>query len=518
MSVKYGELCSVLILENFGNVAQKIHDELIWGPKTYKLLLSATGLPSGLIKRALCILIQYGFVSFETGRNPLIAEYVLQQEKIILLLRYPKYLSLINAKRGEPSRLLVEEVLKHGSITATKAILQAWKRIQQGAIAKYTDGISGLKEFFHQLIVNQYLICCPTPSESTGDDCRVPQFTVNEEEFFSPPEIDLRKLMDLEKGIPNSDPGDTGIMWRCNFDRFHQDLRDEIVIEAVRRRFDNEASTFMDLLLQLMYERTDPWATSSNPIPFVTIRDSLEKKKWPHLSQYLDQYIKVIEEDSCNFIRRSGEGSTSSVFVNLATALQNITAAAIENVVEHRFGCKAARIFRLVKKKRYIDQEQLQKLAMIPDKEAKQLTYKLLQESFLHLHELRKPVSSGPNKSFYLLHIDFKQVAQVVLNMCYKGIYNTLIRAKHEKTDNSRLIEKFEKLNTIAKNMREQGDDENYIKQLLNEWMTPPEKALLDSVEAMTEKLRMAELYVDETIFLIQLFTYYESANLREKP
>lgn len=48
---------------------------------------------------------------------------------------------------------------------------------------------------------------------------------------------------------------------------------------------------------------------------------------------------------------------------------------------------------------------------MIPDKEAKQLTYKLLQESFLHLHELRKPVSSGPNKSFYLLHIDFKQVS-----------------------------------------------------------------------------------------------------------
>lgn len=52
--------------------------------------------------------------------------------------------------------------------------------------------------------------------------------------------------------------------------------------------------------------------------------------------------------------------------------------------------------------------------------------------------------------------------------MCYKGIYNTLIRAKHEKTDNSRLIEKFEKLNTIAKNMREQGDDENYIKQLVS--------------------------------------------------
>lgn len=47
---------------------------------------------------------------------------------------------------------------------------------------------------------------------------------------------------------------------------------------------------------------------------------------------------------------------------------------------------------------------------MIPDKEAKHLTYKLLQESFLHMYELKKSISVGPVKNFYLFHINFNQV------------------------------------------------------------------------------------------------------------
>ena len=60
--------------------------------------------------------------------------------------------------------------------------------------------------------------------------------------------------------------------------------------------------------------------------------------------------------------------------------------------------------------KKYIDQEQLQKLAMIPDKEAKQLTYRLLQENFLHMQEIKKAISAGPAKNFYLVHVNINQV------------------------------------------------------------------------------------------------------------
>lgn len=51
----------------------------------------------------------------------------------------------------------------------------------------------------------------------------------------------------------------------------------------------------MRQLLQLMYLRTDPWAPTSNPIPFVELKDCCKKvSDKPLLTQYLDQYLKVM--------------------------------------------------------------------------------------------------------------------------------------------------------------------------------------------------------------------------------
>lgn len=66
---------------------------------------------------------------------------------------------------------------------------------------------------------------------------------------------------------------------------------------------------------------------------------------------------------------------------------------------------------RLVKAKKFVDQEQIQQIAMIPAKEAKLLTYQLLQENFLQMQELRKSLpSNAPNKTFFLFHINLNQV------------------------------------------------------------------------------------------------------------
>jgi DNA-directed RNA polymerase III subunit RPC3 len=68
-------------------------------------------------------------------------------------------------------------------------------------------------------------------------------------------------------------------------------------------------------------------------------------------------------------------------------------------------------LLRLVKAKKFVEQEQIQQVAMIPAKEAKLLTYRLLEENFLHLQELRKSLASNvPNKTFFLFHIDLNQV------------------------------------------------------------------------------------------------------------
>ena len=66
---------------------------------------------------------------------------------------------------------------------------------------------------------------------------------------------------------------------------------------------------------------------------------------------------------------------------------------------------------RLVRAKKYVEQEQIQQVSMIPAKEAKLLTYKLLEENFIQMQELRKSLSNNvPNKTFFLFHINLNQV------------------------------------------------------------------------------------------------------------
>lgn len=42
------------------------------------------------VKQALAVLIKHGFVTFERGRTPMVAEYKFAQTKVSLLLRYPR--------------------------------------------------------------------------------------------------------------------------------------------------------------------------------------------------------------------------------------------------------------------------------------------------------------------------------------------------------------------------------------------------------------------------------------------
>jgi hypothetical protein len=53
----------------------------------------------------------------------------------------------------------------------------------------------------------------------------------------------------------------------------------------------------------------------------------------------------------------------------------------------------------------------MQNVAMIPAKEAKMFTYKLLEHNFLQIKELKKGTSNfAPVKSFILFHVDLPQV------------------------------------------------------------------------------------------------------------
>jgi hypothetical protein len=51
----------------------------------------------------------------------------------------------------------------------------------------------------------------------------------------------------------------TGIFWMVNFERFHQDFRDMIMIDAIERKLDTNAGECFKYMLEIMYLKTHAW-------------------------------------------------------------------------------------------------------------------------------------------------------------------------------------------------------------------------------------------------------------------
>lgn len=101
---------------------------------------------------------------------------------------------------------------------------------------------------------------------------------------------------------------------------------------------------------------------------------------------------------------------------------------------------------------------------MIPAKESKILSYQLLEENFLQILELKKSaIAGGPNKSFMLFHIQLQRVVRMVLELCYKSLFNVMTRRNHEKCVNKRIIDKKHRVETITLGMRAQGASEDQL-------------------------------------------------------
>lgn len=117
---------------------------------------------------------------------------------------------------------------------------------------------------------------------------------------------------------------------------------------------------------------------------------------------------------------------------------------------------------------RYIEQDDLQKEVMVPSKEAKHLTYRLLADNYIQMQVVKKAGGGGmgPAKNFFMFFVDPGMLALMSLETCYKALFNSITRAKFDTQINSRLIEKAQRLETMAEAMKERGESEEYIAEV----------------------------------------------------
>nr|SVE84219.1 EOG090X04YD [Daphnia pulex] len=474
-------------------------------------------LGEAIVKKALAVMIQHNLVKFQASeRNNNVAEYSMMHHNVYCLIRYPKYLYMIKRIYGTSEEILLEILLNLGQASASNVIFHSANRLNEANDSEVLSP-SALHQSFQRLAQDNFIIRCPKLAEN-ATLLKVPTLEIEEKEKFAVPNVEIEPIARMlkEKATQLGGHCDSEIIWRVNHERFDIELRNVILVNAAARRVDTTAGELYHLILKLWRESSNPDSPATTPVSYNVIKDAVRKNdSSPILLEHFDHYLRVLHEDSAGLIDKPGDAGGGQFNLDYSKVFENLACASLDSIVLERFGSKALRLFRLTRIQKFMEQDQMQNVAMIPAKEAKMFTYKLLEHNFLQIKELKKGTSNfAPVKSFILYHVDLPQVVRTVLEASYKGLFNAMVRQMHDLTENKRLLEKHAMLESMLERLK--GDDgvpEEEIAEL-SDTMHPAEKSLVEKIHLMSDNLTLGQTQADETILILESYLKFKSKEL----
>ncbi|XP_061530170.1 DNA-directed RNA polymerase III subunit RPC3 isoform X1 [Phycodurus eques] len=523
-------LCGLLLREHFGEVVEKVGTNLLrGGGQNLRSIIQETGVSLDLVKRSLCVLMQHGTCMFSPGRkgpgSP--TEYHISCDLILKILRYPRYIYTAKTLYGDTGELIIEELLQRGHVTMSNIVKVVADRLTQTMEEGRSMDYKEVSSAFSNLVETHFLQRCPPmASAATKDNPATTEAPISTEllapesfpDCYMVPQVTLvgrgkRQLEDPEDQsvakkarMESVALGDEGIYWQVNFDRFHLHFRDQAIISAVANKLDQTSSEIVRTMLRMSEVTTSPTAAYTKPLSANEIFRSLPAT-YNIPRQVLDQYLSLLVDDPMEFVGKAGESGGGMYVVNLHRTLTNLARATLESVVQERFGSRSARIFRLLLKKKHLEQKQVEDFAMIPAKEAKDMLYTLLSQNLVQLQEIPKTPDFAPSRTFYLYTVNQLSTARMLLQNCYKTVANLIHRRLFETSNSKRLLEKSQRIEAILASLQAGGAEPEQLTEV-EEMITAPEKQQLESLRLHINKLDSAENQVDETIFLLESYIH----------
>ncbi|NXH44252.1 RPC3 polymerase, partial [Dicaeum eximium] len=525
-------LCALLLREHFGELVERVGRSLLQtGPRPLRLLRRDTALLLQQVKQALCVLIQHGLVQYELQARGLV-EYEARRERILRLLRYPRYIYTAKTLYGDTGELLVEELLLHGHLPMSCAVARVAERLTDTMEDGKSMDHAEVSSTFARLADTHFIQRCPmAPERPPGaKGPAAPTLATEQRDMYLVPRLgpagkgkrrheeeeerEHQAKRQKQEGGSSEPPPDDGIYWQVNLERFHQHFRDQAVVSAVANRMDQTSSEVVRTMLRMSEVTTASGAAHTQPLSSNEIFRALPAG-YNIGKQVLDQYLALLADDPLEFVGKSGDsgGGTYTVSILILGDFGEIWG--YFGVIWGRFGVvwgdwgefgsHCARIFRLLLRKKHLEQKQVEDFAMIPAKEAKDMLYRLLSANLVCLQEIPKTPDHAPSRTFYLYTVNVLAAARMLLHRCYQSVANLMERRQHEMRENRRLLDKSQRVEAILASMQATGAEPAQLREV-EEMVTAPERQQLESLKRNVSKMDASENLVDETIFVLEAF------------
>ncbi|CAG2113468.1 unnamed protein product [Medioppia subpectinata] len=537
-------LSYLLVSQHFGSIVASVAKVLLHSGSTPLPLIAKECKESALnVKKSLMTLIQHNFVTSETNSKGFV-EYTIDVEEVLSLLRYPKYIYVSKVLLGDEAEYMCEELLRHGVMTMSQTIQLVVNRL---ALALETNDchnlVRNVHRVFTQLVSMHFIQRAHTLDDNQTNYTLIKTSEALQEEadlMYSLPEINLN-LIAVKSGVESTDTVvvkseeplvkrrktskdskdgkqlDLNIYWKINLKRFNHYLRDQLIVDAINTHYDDPiAGQIVRIILRLSEVSTHSMQSQTYPLSkHDIIREALKEKVCSEALQ-VEQYLLCFQEDmNFRFVVKSEDRNDGMYSVDIMRTLDKLVENCLSSIVQNRYCSKSSRIFRLLIDKKYLQQKQMEDMAMIPSKECKQLTYNLYTNGLLKVLQCPKTSDYAPSRTYFLFSVDMNDVSQQTLQRCYQSVSNAINRRLFEVQQNKSLLERKNFIDAIISSLERQQsvqDVEQQIQDLKNSFSTH-DNELMDKVNKNVKKLEQSELKTDETIFLLKTWLVMKQIN-----
>lgn len=301
----------------------------------------------------------------------------------------------------------------------------------------------------------------------------------------------------------SSDPSHSqSVHFRLNFEKADQILRDRIMTASLKKRFaDDSIADVAESLTRLSSVLTDPASPMSCSVSVDAIARDLASTSLtgPQVQSCLDV---LVEDTECGIkpVERLAGGGMYGV--DVLKIMTKIVGSAIAAMIEQKYGGRYARVFRILLTHGSLPQKVVEEKALMPPKDCKEIIFTLVQEGYVKTNYYSRSVDYAPTKTHFLFSIDLEQVARRAIGVCSHAIVSAIKRRSHEYDKNRLLIERKVHVDQQVAILEQESGTEQQVDDLRSTF-TGRDLELVAAAESAFRKLQLAEMQVEETLFIL---------------
>lgn len=242
------------------------------------------------------------------------------------------------------------------------------------------------------------------------------------------------------------------VLWTIGWEQLDREERHQLCINVAHQRMGSLAGGIVKIILdRSMPTEMGSKQTHSSPMSLLDLcailRESKASTSGAHggvdiqtIRQVMDllrcDALGIVDKITGNSPPPNGEGSTqqnrdsgTQYTVNIAGICRAVGGRLMRNIAEEKFGKESARIVELLQKHKYLEQQKLSEMLILPAREGRERLYELFKHHWVGYLELSKRGDYGAASTSFFWNLDRAKLRPCLL----EGMYGTLLNLRLRK-------------------------------------------------------------------------------------